>query len=243
MIYNVNMRYKIKRLLILSILSSLALTSCSYGEYPYNVFIDSDHNLRVIQYHDYDESDEYYAVDEYYYNEDKYDGEININITIPDSINGLPVKHFGRQASIEILTNNDTKFSHDRHWPNVAPLSLIYFSLVGFSYFDENTTFNINIDIQCDLIDFKIYDLTTYDESREPPLIYFYNNNSYSNEYEKDQTFYYNLYISITEKSTKYYSKDGEVYERNDEGEDKKITANYGRLIVNGNLNPYYDPH
>lgn len=231
------MRYKINRPLPVLILSSLLLTSCSYPEYPYNVFVDSNHNLRVIQYYNYNESDEYYAVDEYYYNEDKYDGEININITIPNSINSLPIKHFGRQASMEILTNNDNEFSHDGYWSNVDPASLIYFSLVGFSYFDENTTFNINIDIHCDLIDFKIYNMT-YDGSLDP-LIYFYNNNSYSNENEKDQIFYCNLYISITENSTKYYSKDGEVYERNDEGEDKKITGNRSRLKVTGNLNPY----
>lgn len=232
------MRYNIKRPLSVLILPSLLLTSCSYPEYPYNVFVDSDYNLRVIQYYDYDDSDEYFAVDEYYYNEDKYSGEINIDITIPYSINGLPVKHFGRQASMEILTNNDNKFSHDGYWSNVDPISLIYFSLVGVSYFDENTTFNINIDIQCDLIDFKIYNMT-YDGTLDP-LIYFYNNNSYSNEYEKEQIFYCNLYISITGNSTKYYSKDGEVYERNDEDDDKKITGNRSRLIVKGNLNPFY---
>lgn len=239
MIYSKNMRYNIKQLLPIIMLSSLLLTSCSYAEYPYNVFIDSDYNLRVIQYYDYDDSDEYFAVDEYYYNEDKYGGEVNIDIIIPYSINGLPVKHFGRQASMEILTNNDNKFAHDGYWPNVAPLSLINFSLVGFSYFDENTTFNINIDIQCDLINFKIYD-STYDGSLNP-LIYFYNNNSYENEYEKDQIFYCNLYISITKNCAKYYSKDGEVYERNDEGEDKKMTGNLARLLVKGNLNPYYN--
>lgn len=77
--------------------------------------------LRVIQYYDHDESDEYY------YNEDKYDGEINNDINIPDSINGLPVKHFERQESRKIFTNNDNKFSHDGYWSNVASLSLIYF--------------------------------------------------------------------------------------------------------------------
>lgn len=54
-----------------------------------------------------------------------------------------------------------------------------------------------------------------------------------------DYSFSCNLYISITENSTKYYSKDGEVYERNDDVENKKITGNRCRLIVSGNLNPY----
>lgn len=135
------------------------------------------------------------------------------------------------------MTDNKCKTEHDVLWTNRAPDDLICFSLVGFSYFDENTTFNINIDIQCDLIDFKIYDMT-YDSSLDS-LIYFYNNNDYLNKNESDQFFYCNLYISITENSTKYYSKDGEVYERNDKCDDKKITRNRCQLIVSGNLDSY----
>lgn len=63
-------------------------------------------------------------------------------------------------------------------------------------------------------------------------LICFYNNNGYSNENERDQFFDCNLYISVTENSAKHYLEDGEVYERNDEGDDKKITVNRSRLIV-----------
>ena len=132
------------------------------------------------------------------------------------------------------MNDNKCKTEHDGAWTNRAPDDLIYFSLVGFSYFNKNTTFNINIDIKCDLIDFKIYD-TTYDSSLIPP-IYFYNNNDYLNENEREQFFYCNLFISITENSTKYYSKKGEVYERNNEGDDKKITGYRCQLIVSGNL-------
>ena len=225
------MKYVIKRTLPVIILSLFLLTSCFYIQYPYKVFIDSNNSLRVVQYHD---TSEFVAIDEYYYNDNKYDDEINIDIVIPKSINGFSIKHFRREARWEILTDNTCKAEHDGACTNRAPDDLIYFSLVGFSYFDENTTFNINIDIQCDLIDFKIYDMT-YDGSLDS-LIYFYNNNDYLNENEMDQFFYCNLYISMTENSTKYYSKDGEVYERKSDGDDKKIAGNHSRLIVSGNL-------
>ena len=215
----------------LTLLSSLALTSCSYPLYPCNVFIDSNYNLRVIQYED---NDEYLAVDEYYYYDDKYDGEINIDITVPESINGLPIKHFGRQASMEILTNKGdehTKYVHDWYAGQMlGPLNLINFCLIGFSYFAEDTVFNINLDIQCDLLDFEFFKYSR---------IYFYNNNDYSIN-PKYQIFNGNLNISITENSSIYYSKDGEVYERNNDGEDKKLTTKRCEIYVNGNLNEYY---
>lgn len=207
------------------------LTSCYYASYPCNVFIDSNYNLRVIQYKD---NDEYLAVDEYYYYDDKYDGEINIDITVPESINGLPIKHFGRQASMEILTNKGdehTKYVHDRdEGQTLGPLNLINFCLIGFSYFAEDTVFNINIDIQCDLLNFEFF---------IGPQIYFYNNNDYLIN-PKYQIFNCNLNISITENSSIYYSKDGEVYEKNNDGEDKKLTTKRCEIYVNGNLNEYY---
>ena len=220
-----------KTFFALTLLSSLALTSCSYPLYPCNVFIDSNCNLRVIQYED---DDEYLAVDEYYYYDDKYDGEITIDITIPESINNLPIRHFGRRAAMEILTNKGdehTKYVHDWYQgQTLGPLNLINFCLIGFSYFAEDTVFNINIDIQCDLIDFEFL---------IGQQIYFYNNNDYSNP-PKSQTFNCNLNISITENSSIYYSKDGEVYERNNDGEDKKLTTKRCEIYVNGNLNEYY---
>ena len=36
-----------------------------------------------------------YTVDEYHYKEDKYDGDIEININIPNEINGVPVTSMG----------------------------------------------------------------------------------------------------------------------------------------------------
>ena len=57
---------------------------------------------------------------------------------IPESFNRLSVKHFGRQETIEIVTNNWSKFDHYGNCTNIAILYLIYFCRVGFSYFNEN---------------------------------------------------------------------------------------------------------
>lgn len=134
---------------------------------------------------------------------------------------------------MEILTNSgdkSIKYDHDGYQSQtLGPQNLINFVLIGFSYFAEDTVFNINIDIQCDLIDFEFL---------LGQQIYFYNNNDYSNP--KSQTFNCNLNISITEKSSIYYSKDGEVYEKNNDGKDRKLTTKRCEIYVDGNLNEYY---
>lgn len=111
------MKYVIKRTLPVIILSLFLLTSCFYIQYLYKVFIDSNNSLRVVQYHD---TSEFVAIDEYYYNENKYDDEINIDIVTPKSINGFPIKHFGREARWEILTDNTCKAEHDGACTNRA---------------------------------------------------------------------------------------------------------------------------
>lgn len=50
----------------------IASIDAMFSSYPYDVFIDSDYSLRVLQYHD---DSEFVSVDEYYYNEDKYDDD------------------------------------------------------------------------------------------------------------------------------------------------------------------------
>ena len=45
-----------------------------------------------------------------------------------------------------------------------------------------------------------------------------------------------NLYISISDNSTKYYSVDGEVYERRSDGEDEKLSTRNPEVYAHGNL-------
>ena len=45
-----------------------------------------------------------------------------------------------------------------------------------------------------------------------------------------------NLYISISDNSTKYYSVDGEVYERRSDGEDEKLSMRNLEVYAHGNL-------
>lgn len=224
--YNTGMK-KTALFSLLSLASTCSLTSCMYPYHPHNVFADSEHDLRLVQYFD---DTEYLAVDEYYYAGDKYDGEITIDITVPESINGLPIKHFGRDAWMEVLTDGELVYDHDQCITN--PNIPIPFCLIGTSYFGEDTIFNINIDIQADLLVFKLF------ESGMPQQLYFLNNSAYDRD-GVSQRFKCNLNITMPESSSKYYAVDGKVYERSDSGEDEKITTKRCEVAVHGNLNTY----
>ena len=67
--------------LIAWLLPTVIFSSCNLTVFDY--WIDEDYDLRVVRYSDRDKT---VAVDEYYYHGDKCDGEITIDITIPESI-------------------------------------------------------------------------------------------------------------------------------------------------------------
>ena len=185
-------------------------------------YIDEDYNLRVLQYSSYSK---YLAVDEYYYREDKYDGEITIDITIPESIGGMAIDHFGRYSTTEV----GHKYYHDGLQMNRS--SDINFAIVCSSYFEEGTVLNINIDIEADLEVFNLF-VPYYD----PDYGYLEIINNNDLEANRGYAPECSLYISISDNSTKYYSVDGEVYERRSDGEDEKLSTRNPEVYAHGNL-------
>ena len=207
-----------RNFLLLMLLPALILTSCRGPIYVEDHFVDSNYNLRVIQ-------EDYYAVDEYYYQIDKYDGEITINITIPSSINNHSIRTVGRFGYDKILTDGKVKYQHDE-W-KVATLTS--FAIICYSYFEEDTIININIDIQADLYSFQIL----YDSLC---TIYFFNNNDLYSDDNYQIISNCNLNISITGTSERFYTVDGEIYERWDYGNDHKLSIKNPIIRVYGNL-------
>lgn len=207
-----------RNFLLLMLLPALILTSCRGPIYVEDHFVDSNYNLRVIP-------ENYYAVDEYYYQIDKYDGETTINITIPSSINNHSIRTVGRFGYDKILTDGKVKYQHDE-W-KVATLTS--FAIICYSYFEEDTIININIDIQADLYSFQIL----YDSLC---TIYFFNNNDLYSDDNYQIISNCNLNISIAGTSERFYTVDGEIYERWDYGNDHKLSIKNPIIRVYGNL-------
>ena len=199
------------------LLPALILTSCRGPIYVEDHFVDSNYSLRVIPGHSYE-------VDEYYYHEDKYDGEITIDITIPKSINNHPIRTVGRFGYDKIITDGKVKYEHDE-W-KVA--SLTSFAIICYSYFEEDAIINVNIDIQADLYLFQILN--------DSCIIYFFNNSDFYSDDNYQIISNCNLNISITGTSEKFYTINGEIYERWDDEKDHKLSIKNPEIRVYGNL-------
>ncbi len=206
-----------RNFLLLMLLPALILTSCQGPIYVEDHFVDSNYSLRVIPGHSYE-------VDEYYYHEDKYDGEITIDITIPKSINNHPIRTVGRFGYDKIITDGKVKYEHDE-W-KVA--SLTSFAIICYSYFEEDAIINVNIDIQADLYLFQILN--------DSCIIYFFNNSDFYSDDNYQIISNCNLNISITGTSEKFYTIDGEIYERWDDEKDHKLSIKNPEIRVYGNL-------
>lgn len=206
--------------LIALLLPTVVLSSCDLTVFDY--WIDEDYDLRVFRYSDRSKT---VAVDEYYYHGDKYDGEITIDITIPESIGGMPVRDFGRYSTSEI----SDKFYHDGFRMNQS--SDINFAIICSSYFAEGTVINLNINIEADLDSFNLF--SPYYHPDFP--LEFLNNNDSEDHY--GPTPECNLYISINnDNSSNFYSVDGEVYQRRSDGNDTKLSSRNPKVSVRGNL-------
>ena len=86
-----------RRNLIILLINILTLTSCMRADacIAYFYSFDEESSFRYVQV-----SKKYlgYTVDEYHYKEGKYDGDIEININIPNEINGVPVTSMGNSS-------------------------------------------------------------------------------------------------------------------------------------------------
>ena len=138
--------------LIALLLPTVILSSCGLTVFDY--WIDEVYDLRVVRYSGRDKT---VAVDEYYYHGDKYDGEVTIDITIPESIEvdgeGLKVKALGDglfadNANLKKVVIPGSVTSIGASALTSCPsLSSIYIpgnvAIIGEYVFDQNTSLTI----------------------------------------------------------------------------------------------------
>ena len=140
-----------------------------------------------------------HTVDEYHYKEDKYDGDIEININIPNEINGVPVTSMGG-CSYKI--DNENNHEHDNSkFCNVA--SNMTFSIIANDFFDVNCCLTINIFIPKNVQNLL---LSTQE-------FIMYNNNAYIKEFVSYENVLIKFYVD--EKNENYYSKEGILSNKN----------------------------
>ena len=204
----------------------MCLTSCIRDiDIAYKVYIDDEYHLRAVQAFEKDKS---LRVDEYYYTSDVYSGHIEINITIPSEINGLPIRFLGRSRYIEI---SDVKYGsvYEHDTGNVLEdreNKYNGFTIICYSYFEEGTTFDININCEAKLSErsiiepftFTLYHMfieekEVYTSEDEIELVFLiYNNNTYDLSKDVWQVFPCNFYITYNRKNKNLGYKHVTIY-------------------------------
>ena len=134
-----------RRNLIILLINIFTLTSCMRGDYSVAYFysFDEESSCRYVQVSkDYLE----YTVDEYHYKEDKYDGDIEININIPNEINGIPVTSIGGynyKIKDKVTRYHDSATESDLRCE--MPFSM-YSKYKGEERYQYNYVLNFNVD-------------------------------------------------------------------------------------------------
>lgn len=216
-----------KNLCFLLLTSLMCLTSCIRDiRVAYKAYIDDEYHLRAIQTFERNKS---VCVDEYYYTSDVYSGHIEINITIPSEINGLPIRFLGRPRTTEI---SDVKYGSDKKIHNKGTVledrenSYNGFTIICYSYFEEGTTFDININCEAKLSErsaikpfiFTLYHMfieekEVYTSEDEKELVFLiYNNNTYDLSKDVWQVFPCNFYITYNRKNKNLGYKHVTIY-------------------------------
>ena len=141
-----------------------------------------------------------YTVDEYYYDGDKYDGDIEININIPNVINGIPIRSVGGynyKISDKIRRYHDSATGCDyrRRMP---------FSIIADNFFDENCNLIINFYIPQNVNE-----------------IYFGQFFSMYSKCKSEERYRYNceLNFNVDENNQYFYSRDGNVFYKKDDSD------------------------
>ena len=81
-----------------------------------------------------------YTVDKYHYKEDKYDGDIEININIPNEINGIPVTSMDNSSYR--LKKTVYKYHDSAYLSNIA--CTMQFAIVANDFFSEDCNLTVN---------------------------------------------------------------------------------------------------
>ena len=184
------------------------LTSCMRADacIAYFYSFDEESSFRYVQVsRNYLE----YTVDEYHYKEDKYDGNIEININIPNEINGIPVTSMGGY-------NYKIKDKVTRYHDSATESDLrceMPFVIIANKFFDKNCNLIINFYVPQNIKEIYIGYFTMYSKC-------------------KGETIYeYNclLNFNIDENNQYYYFKDGKLFYKKD---NKDVSFIYNKCMM-----------
>ena len=185
------------------------LTSCMRGDrrVAYFYSFDEESSCRYVQV-----SKKYleYTVDEYHYKEDKYDGDIEININIPNEINGVPVTSIGGNSYR--LRKTVYKYHDSAYLSNIA--CAMQFAIITNDFFSEDCNLTVNYYIPQNIK--NIYFGSGF--------VMFANKENNETKTYKNYSFNFN----VDENNQYYYSKNGKLFYKED---DRDCLANMGVVI------------
>ncbi|MCI2111161.1 MAG: hypothetical protein LKK13_02340 [Bacilli bacterium] len=176
----------------------------------YRVGVDEEHGLRFVQSY---ESSSYLSVDEYHYDGPARSGRIAMGIVIPESIEGVPVRVMGRDNEALTQVYDDPEYRHDAAGAGGFCSDFIVATKVPF---EEGTSFEFGFDIRADLDYVSL------------------SGDSYGGGFLMDRyescvaptecvMFDCSFNFSVAEGCRNYYSRDGRLFRRMDDG-DEEVT-------------------
>ena len=187
-----------RRNLIILLINMFTLTSCMRGDrrVAYFYSFDEESICRYVQV-----SKKYleYTVDEYHYKEDKYDGDIEININIPNEINGIPVTSMGGY-------NYKIKDKVTRYHDSATESDLrceMPFVIIANKFFDKNCNLIINFYVPQNIKEIYIGYFTMYSKCKG----------------EERYQYNYVLNFNVDENNQYFYSKNGNAFHKKDDSD------------------------
>ena len=140
-----------------------------------------------------------HTVDEYHYKEDKYGGDIEININIQNEIDGVPVTSMGG-CSYKIDNENNNEHDNSK-FCNVA--SNMTFSIIANDFFDKNCNLIINFYVPQNIKEIYIGYFTMYSKCKG----------------EERYQYNYVLNFNVDENNQYFYSKNGNAFYKKDDSD------------------------
>ena len=141
-----------------------------------------------------------YTVDEYHYKEDKYDGDIEININIPNEINGIPVTSIGGY-------NYKIKDKVTRYHDSATESDLrceMPFAIIANNFFDNNNcNLIVNFYVPQNIKEIYIGYFTMYSKCKG----------------EERYQYNYVLNFNVDENNQYFYSKNGNSFYKKDDSD------------------------
>lgn len=180
-----------------------------YSYESYKVEYNSSRTLRFIQEA---KNSDYYCVDEFYYQDNTYSDNINIDIFIPDKFNDKPVSFIGRKKG-DIPVDYRGVYRHD----SLSSKNSFHFAIIVDSAFPSDANISINFRIGANV---KGIELDAFNVIKNSIVIY---NNAEHIFYYDDENicqrnfnkFYSHVKVNfeVSEKNKTIYSKNQELYD------------------------------